>query len=83
MFEVNSKNTRTRCEICPKITIEHISHLVLIVNIEQVNAGWDAIHDILQFFRYTFLIFDERQAILAQLLELNHVAHPSVNFYDQ
>ena len=51
MFEVNSKNTRTRCEICPKITIEHISHLVLIVNIEQVNAGWDAIHDILQFFR--------------------------------
>ena len=58
MFKVNKRNTRTRCEICSKLTIkipeqrqcrgsgifivnfEHISHLVSIVNFEQVNAGW-------------------------------------------
>ena len=73
MFKVNNRNTRTRCEICSKLTIktpqrrhmrhsgvfivsfEHISHLSLahilfyripcsrvsIVNIEQVNGGWE------------------------------------------
>ena len=40
MFKVNNRNTRTRCEICPKLTIkipgifivhfEQISHLVLV-----------------------------------------------------
>ena len=45
MFKVNNRNTRTRCEICSKLTIktperrrsgvfivnfEHISHLVLV-----------------------------------------------------
>ena len=37
MFKVNNKNTRTRCEICSKVTIktfivnlEHISHFVLV-----------------------------------------------------
>ena len=61
MFNVNNRNTRTRCEITSKFTIktperrhwrrtgvfivnfEHISHLVLIVNFEQVNAGWDSV----------------------------------------
>ena len=58
MFRVNNRSTRTRCEVCSKLTIktperchcrrsgvfivnlEHISHLVSIVNFEQVNAGW-------------------------------------------
>ena len=44
MFKVNNRNTRAKCEICPKLTIktqerrssvffvnfEHISHLVLV-----------------------------------------------------
>ena len=33
MFKVNKRNTKTRCEICSKLTIkipEHISHLVLV-----------------------------------------------------
>ena len=49
MFKVNNK---TRCEIFSKSTIkttgvfivnfQHLSHLVLLlVNFEQVNAGWD------------------------------------------
>ena len=48
MFKVNNRNTRTRCEICSKLTIktpernsEHISHLVLVflqLNFEHVNA---------------------------------------------
>ena len=43
MLKVNNRNTRTRCEICSKLTIKtpeqrHCS--VSIVNFEQVNAGW-------------------------------------------
>ena len=37
IFKVNNRNTRTRCEICSKLTagifvvnFEHISHLVLV-----------------------------------------------------
>ena len=42
MFKVNNRNTRTRCKICSKLNnFEHISHLVSIVNFEQVNAGWE------------------------------------------
>ena len=51
MFKVNTRNTRTKCEICSKLGIfianfENISHLVRvsIVNFEQVNAGWDYTH---------------------------------------
>ena len=36
MFKVNSRNTRTRCEICSKLTIK--------INFEQVNAGWDIVN---------------------------------------
>ena len=57
MFKFNNRNTRTRYLICSKLTIktrrqwrrsgafiinsEDISHLVSIVNFEQVNVGWD------------------------------------------
>ena len=45
MFDVNNRNTRTRCETCSKFTIKiperrHCS-TVSIVNFEQVNAGWE------------------------------------------
>ena len=46
MFKVNNRNTRTRCEICSKLTICQLwTHFtpcssVSIVNFEQVNAGW-------------------------------------------
>ena len=40
MFKVNNRITRTRCEICSKLTIKIRRH-VSIVNFEQVNAGWD------------------------------------------
>ena len=59
MFQVNNKNTRTRCEICLKLTIKtseqrhlhrsgvfivNFKHIrVSIVNFEQVIAGWDII----------------------------------------
>ena len=50
MFKVNNRNNRTRCEKWSTLTIngvffivnfEHISHLVSIVNFEQVNASWE------------------------------------------
>ena len=50
MFKVNNRNTRTRCEICSKLTIKKPERRSLtftpcssvsIVNFEQVNAGWD------------------------------------------
>ena len=39
-FKVNKRNTRTRCEICSKLTIktsEHISHLVLVFLLLTLN----------------------------------------------
>ena len=49
MLKVNSKNTRTRCEICLKLTIKTTERPdccrsgVVIVNFEQVNAGWEVL----------------------------------------
>ena len=46
MFKVNNRNTRTRCEICSKLTIkipEDTYSSVSFVNFEQVNAGWDSV----------------------------------------
>ena len=46
MFKANNRNTRTRCEICLKLTIKRPERSqwrrfgVFIVNFEQVNAGW-------------------------------------------
>ena len=40
MFKIDNRNTRTRCEICSKLTIRTV-RLLNIVNFEQVNAGWD------------------------------------------
>ena len=46
MFEVNNRNTRTWCQICPKLTIKTPERRhwpcfsVSIVNFEQVNADW-------------------------------------------
>ena len=37
MFKVNNRNTRTRCEICSKLTCSGVS----IVNFKQVCAGWE------------------------------------------
>ena len=38
MFKTNNRNTRTRCEICSKLTIKIPERRQ---NFEQVNAGWD------------------------------------------
>ena len=41
MFKDNNRNTRTRCEICPKLTVKTPEcSSISIVNFEQVNAGW-------------------------------------------
>ena len=36
LFKVNSKNTKTRCEMCSKLTINVFS-----VNFGHVIAGWE------------------------------------------
>ena len=38
MFNVNNRNTRTRCEICPKLTIKTPDR----ADSEQENANWDS-----------------------------------------
>ena len=43
MFKVNDRNTRTRCEICSKLTIKIPERRVSIVNFEHVTAGWGII----------------------------------------
>ena len=40
MLKVNNKNTGTRCEICPKLTLKTPCSSLSIVNFEQVNVGW-------------------------------------------
>ena len=48
MFKVNNRNTRTRSEVCSKLTIQTPERLqwhrsgVFTANFEQVNAGWDS-----------------------------------------
>ena len=48
MFKVNNRNTRTRCEICSKLTkiIVNFEHFTLrssvFINFEQVNVDWVA-----------------------------------------
>ena len=46
MLKVNDRNTRTRCEICSKLTIKTRGIFIVnfervsIVNFEHVNAHW-------------------------------------------
>ena len=57
MFKVNNRSTRTRCKICPKLTVKtpkrrhwrrsgvlivNFEHIsLLVLDFEQINAGWD------------------------------------------
>ena len=47
MLKVNNRNTRTRCEICSKLTTKTLEGRqwrrsgVFIVNFEHVIAGWE------------------------------------------
>ena len=46
MFRVKNRNTRTRCEICSKLTTKTQftpCSSVSIVNFDQANAGWKRI----------------------------------------
>ena len=59
MFKVNNINTRTRCELCSKLTLktvivnfEHFSHLALVFlffNFKQVNAGLEILNTMSNF----------------------------------
>ena len=63
MFKVNTRNTRTRCEICLKLTVKTperrhwriwtyftLCSSVSVVNFEQVNADWGV--NIKDFIKY-------------------------------
>ena len=65
MFKINNRNTRTRCEICSKLTKKTPERRyftpyssVFIVNFEQVNAGWEDVNGfkstgrVSSFFRF-------------------------------
>ena len=45
MFKVNNRNSRTRCEICSKLTKKIAERRQAVncqaVNSEKVNAGWE------------------------------------------
>ena len=42
IFKVNNRNTRTRCEICSKLTIKipERHHSGVSINFKWVNTGW-------------------------------------------
>ena len=51
MLKVNNRNTKTRCEICSKLTIKTPERRyfipyssVFIVNFEKINVGWEDIN---------------------------------------
>ena len=84
-FKVNNKNTRTKCEICSKLTIKtserfHRRSSVFNVNYKQVNAGWVLgkknnmncfqILDALRFIGLTSKIY-EILCLMLQFFKLN------------
>ena len=80
MLKVNNGNTRTKCEICSKLTIKtaerrrHISSIA-IVNFEQANAGWvfetqSYVLSSLHFFQ--LIICSENCKLYTGLLNLHH-----------
>ena len=56
LLKVSNRNTRTRCKICSKLTINRVTPCssVSIINFEHVFAGWDTI--LKQNF-FAFLLF--------------------------
>ena len=80
MFKVNNRNTRTRSEICSKLTIKTLwtycttCSSVSIVNFEQVNAGWVPVKYLLIVCRTATL------AIALNLFQANvPLLHPPEN----
>ena len=56
MFKVNNRNSRTRSEICSKLTIKipkrrqwRCFGFGVVVNFDQINAGWAANSDLISF----------------------------------
>ena len=58
MFKINNRNTtRTRCEICSKLTyFTHFSG-VFIVNFEKVTADWDTTTSLAETPKNVFILF--------------------------
>ena len=88
MFKVNNRSTRTRCEICSKLTIKTPERRyftpyssVFIVNFEQVNAGWEDVNS----FKSTgpvssFFCFDREKGLKRGKSQDYLVSCPTVNF---
>ena len=68
LLKVSSKNTRTRSEICSKLTIKTPCSSVSIVNFEHVIAGW--VRDIWQDPKYASK-FSEILLMIKSLLTLS------------
>ena len=65
MFKVSHRNTRTRCEICAKLTIKTLVSIyftayssVSIVNFDQVNADWETSASTLEENKFIITIID-------------------------
>ena len=71
MLKVNNRNTKTRCEICSKLTIKTPERRyfipyssVFIVNFEQVNACWEDINGFKSTGRVSsFFCFDREKGL--------------------
>ena len=71
MFKVNNRNTRTRCEICSKLTVKTPERRyfttcssVFIVNFEQINAGWEDVNGFKSTGRVSsFFCFDREKGL--------------------
>ena len=89
MFKVNNRNTRTKCEICSKLTIKTPERRyftpyssVFIVTFEQINAGWEDVNG----FKSTgpvssFYCFDREKESKKRGKSQDYlVSFPTVNF---
>ena len=89
MFKVSNRNTRTRCEICSKLTIKTPEQRyftpcfsVFIVNFEQVNAGWEDANGFKSAGGVSsFFCFDRKKGIRNRGKSKDYlISSPTVNF---
>ena len=97
MFKVNNGNTRARCEICSKLTINtpDLPYFkpctsVSIVNFEKVNTGWRSIlYPHLQWYTFSYyhfyihhFIINFSESLFSMMLEESRLTAFSIFSYN-
>ena len=81
LLKVSNRNTRTRCKICSKLTINRVTPCssVSIINFEHVFAGWDTIlkQNFLRSYYFSHLIL---QITFFKIVPIQEIKRQTVSF---